>query len=82
MIITDSLRFLVKNERIHLYGFVIMPNHLHLIWQVIGNYKPHDVQRDFLKYTSQRILQYFRNLESPVYDELIVDKKDRKRQVW
>jgi len=28
-----SLRFLVANKRIKLYGFVIMPNHIHLVWQ-------------------------------------------------
>ncbi len=34
-IIVDSLRFLVNNNKIILYGFVIMKNHIHLIWQAI-----------------------------------------------
>jgi len=54
-IIMDSLRFLVANKRIKLYGFVIMPNHLHLIWQMMDSIKQSDVQRDFLKYTAQQI---------------------------
>ena len=33
-IIIDSFRFLVKNNRVKIYSFVIMPNHLHLIWQM------------------------------------------------
>jgi REP element-mobilizing transposase RayT len=31
--IVKSLRFLVQQKRIKLYAFVIMNNHLHLIWQ-------------------------------------------------
>ena len=59
-----------------------MPNHIHLIWQILLNYTPANVQRDFMKYTSQRILQSLRNENSPVYNDLIVESKDRKRQVW
>ena len=28
-IIIDSLKFLVENKRVKVYGFVIMPNHIH-----------------------------------------------------
>ena len=33
-IIIHSLTFLVNNNRMFIYGFVIMPNHIHLIWQM------------------------------------------------
>lgn len=33
-IIINSLQFLVNNGRVIIYGFVIMPNHIHLIWQI------------------------------------------------
>ena len=54
-IIIDSLTFLVKNNRVFIYGFVIMPNHIHLIWQMKENINPSHVQRDFLKFTAQQI---------------------------
>ena len=54
-IVIESLRFLVTSKRIKLNAFVIMENHIHLIWQMQPNIKPSDVQRDFLKYTAQRI---------------------------
>ena len=54
-IIIDSLRFLVNDHRIKLYGFVIMINHLHLIWQMQASIDPEAVQRDFLKYTAGKI---------------------------
>ena len=31
-IIIESLKFLVAEKRVQVYGFVIMPNHIHLIW--------------------------------------------------
>ena len=33
-IIIGSLRFLVNAKRVNVYGFVIMSNHLHLIWRI------------------------------------------------
>ncbi|MEA5428411.1 transposase [Arcicella lustrica] len=54
-IIIDSLKFLVENHRVKVYGFVIMPNHIHLVWKINENYLLKDVQRDFLKYTAQQI---------------------------
>lgn len=32
-----------------------MPNHIHLIWRILLPHKREDVQRDFLKYTAQKI---------------------------
>ena len=53
--ICDSLNYLVKNNRVTVYGFVIMPNHIHIIWQINEPDKIEKVQRDFLKYTAQQI---------------------------
>ena len=54
-IIVSSLQFLVENNRIKVNAFVIMDNHIHLIWQMMAGTKPEAVQRDFMKYTAQKI---------------------------
>jgi REP element-mobilizing transposase RayT len=54
-IIIDSLRFVVQQNRVKVYSFVIMPNHIHLIRQIQPGHKRENVQRDFLKYTAQKI---------------------------
>ena len=59
-----------------------MSNHFHLMWQMLGDYKREDVQRNFLKYTSQQILKVLRNEKSTMQAELLVQSKDRKYQVW
>jgi REP element-mobilizing transposase RayT len=33
-IILDSLKFLVEQKRVKVYGFVIMINHVHIIWHI------------------------------------------------
>ena len=81
-IVIDSLRFLVQSKRIILYGFVIMYNHIHLIWQMQAGISPQAVQRDFLKYTAQQIKK---DLQKNCSDELVqfeVKAKDRQYQFW
>jgi len=43
-IVIDSLDFLTKSNRITVYAFVIMNNHFHLIWQMMGDHKREAVQ--------------------------------------
>jgi len=82
LIVTDSLRFLVEKERIILYAFVIMSNHIHLIWQMRVDIDPKAVQRDFLKYTAQKIKADVK-INDPVFlEEFRVEAKDRQYQFW
>jgi putative transposase len=81
-IIIESLIYLTKSNRTRVYGFVIMSNHFHLIWQSTGENKSREVQRDFLKYTSQQILKILQREKSDLLIELLVNAKDRKYQVW
>lgn len=81
-IIINSLSFLVEKERMHVFGFVIMNNHLHIIWQMLGNHKPEDVQRDFLKYTGQQIKFYLQKNNRSLLEKCKVDAKDRQYQIW
>ena len=81
-IIIESMRFLVRDGRVTVFGFVLMSNHFHFIWQIKANHKREDEQRNFLKFTGQRILQNLRNDNSVTLKELFVGAKDRKYQVW
>ena len=81
-IIIENLRFLVKEKRIILYAFVIMENHLHLIWQMQAGIKPDDVQRDFLKYTAQKIKKDLAANHPAVLSRFKVKTKDRQYLFW
>ena len=81
-IVINSLRFLVKENGIILYGFVIMDNYLHLIWQMLAGIKPADVHRDFLKYTAQKIKKDLQKNHPKVLSLFKVKAKDRQYQFW
>lgn len=59
-IIIDSLKFLVNDKRIELNAFVIMSNHIHLIWQPLAGFTPSDIQASFMKYTAQELKHFFK----------------------
>ncbi len=81
-IIIQSLQFLVKEKRIELNAFAIMSNHIHLIWQIQAGHLKENVQRDFLKYTSQTIIRDLELNHAEVLKIFTVNAKDRKYQVW
>ena len=81
-IIINSLRFLVEDKRIKLYAFVIMPDHLHLIWQMQPLIHPQHVQRDFLKYTAQRIKHDLQKNHPELLSAFESDANDRTYQFW
>lgn len=81
-IILESLRFLVENKRIRLYAFVIMDNHLHLIWQMLAGINTEAVQRDFLKFTAQQIKKDLTKNHPAVLVHFKVNAKDRTYQFW
>ena len=81
-IVVESLKYMVENKRIKLFAFVIMDNHLHLIWQMLGGIKQQDVQRDFMKYTAQQIKKDLVKNHPAVLAHFKVDAKDRSYQFW
>jgi len=81
-LILDSLCFLVKDGRVKVFGFVIMINHIHLIWQIGPEHRREDVQRDFLKYTAQMIKADLKRNNPAMLELYRVNAKDRKYQVW
>ncbi len=81
-IIIESMRFLVNDNRVKIYGFVIMPNHIHLVWRINENCLLEEVQRDFLKYTAQQIKFDLQKHHPQVLSYFEVNLKDRKYQFW
>ena len=81
-IIVQSLQFLVHNKRIELNAFVIMSNHIHLIWQPLAGHTLTSVQHSFMKFTAQRI-KFVLAIENPsLLARCQVHKIDREYQIW
>ena len=81
-IIIEGFSNRVTKKQVTIYGFVLMPNHMHLIWQLQDNIIKEHFQRDFLKFTARSILQFMRMHEDPLLESLKVSAPDRQYQVW
>ena len=81
-IVIESMRYLVKQKRVIIYGFVIMPNHIHLIWQLQAGQKRENIQRDFLKHIAQTIKEDMLLNNPGDLKAYLVNAKDRKYQFW
>ncbi|MGN6647993.1 MAG: transposase [Cytophaga sp.] len=80
--ILEELTFMVHSNKIILYAFCIMDNHIHLIWQFKGDKHPSIIKRSFftrtahhfkkdLKVNHPNVLEYFRSTQ-----------EDRKYHFW
>lgn len=81
LIIIDSLKYLAKNNLLHVYGYVIMPNHMHLIWRLLkmnGKEMPH---ASFMKYTAHKFQEELR-AEQQDLSGYFVGSSTRQYQFW
>jgi len=81
-IITNSLSFLVREKKVNVNAFVIMGNHIHLIWQILFGYRRDKIQQSFLKFTAQEIIRDLKRNHPLVLPMFRVDAADRVHQIW
>jgi putative transposase len=81
-IITNSFKYLVEEKRVHVFGFVIMYNHIHVIWRAANDQNRLKVQHTFMTYTAQTILKDLKLHHNKVLPHFKVDAKDRTYQIW
>lgn len=83
-IITDSLSYCANNKDLRIYGYVVMPNHIHLL---VSSNNLSDVMRDFKSYTSNEISDLVKEKDLSVPEEVFrnaaeIDRKSENYKVW
>ena len=81
-IILQSWKFLVEKKKIKIYGFAIMPNHLHVIWELLemnGKENPH---ASFNKFTGHEFRKEIKLLEEGKLEAYKVKEFDREFRFW
>ncbi len=79
-VIIDSLKYLSDKELISVYAFVIMPNHIHLIWQQNGLNGKETPKGSLLKHTAHLFLKQLKeNGQSKYYE---VNESNKKHEIW
>ena len=81
-IVIDSFRFLKNEGNIVIYGFVIMPNHIHLLWQIQDGFKRENIQMRFLKFTSQQMKFRLTDTNYVRLEDFRVNAFDWQYQFW
>ena len=73
---------MVENKRIQLNAFVVMDNHIHLIWQPLPGYTLSSIQLSFMKFTAQQIKFALAKDNPALLEQCKVNKTDREYQIW
>jgi len=81
-IILDSLEWLVKEQKCTVYAFVIMPNHIHLLWKISDGFTRQEVQGAFFNFTGHEFKKYLKENNTAAPEEHYVDDGDRIYQFW
>jgi len=79
--IYQSLKYFTDQHFCEIYAFVIMPDHIHLIWK-LNNITINEISQKFKSYTAKEILGELKNYDEDVFDEFISERKDRKHKFW
>ena len=79
-LIIDYLKELSARGLVKIYAFVIMPTHIHLIWEQLGKNGKETPQGSFLKYTAHEFLKILKqNGTSKMYE---VNAANKKHEIW
>ena len=79
-LIVDYLKVLSNNGFIKVYAFVIMPNHIHLIWEQLKINGKETPQGSFLKFTAHEFLKKLKQTGDSQKFEVVAANK--KHQIW
>ncbi|MDF2455790.1 MAG: transposase [Cytophagaceae bacterium] len=81
-VIIEQLQWLKHQNKIKIYSYVIMPNHLHIIWETLeknGKEMPH---ASLNKWTSSQFLKHLKANHPQVLVNFIEKTKERNHRFW
>ena len=67
-IIINSFDWLVSAGRCKIFGFVVMPNHIHLVWRISNGFSRDEVQTAFFSFTAHPFQKYLRKKNKQILD--------------
>lgn len=81
-LVAGSLNFLTSKYTCHIFGYVIMPNHLHAILYFPEKNYLSDLMRDFKKFTSVKLRHQLEATGEIHVEALRHEIRDQKFKVW
>ncbi len=81
MIIIESFQWLVQHELVHICGYVVMPNHIHVLWEQLKMNGKEAPKESFEKFTGHIFLKRLRKGGAGLH-EYTTEQKDRNHIFW
>ena len=81
-VILDILKDLADKKKIIIYGFVIMPNHLHLLWEMLTKNGREMPYASFNKATAHIIINDLKEQHPKVVELFKVEESERAHRIW
>jgi len=75
-VILESFQWLVQHELVYIYGYVIMPNHIHVLWEQLKMNDKETPKESFEKYTDHVFLKQLKK-DGEKLNDYKTDQKDR-----
>lgn len=82
LIVINSLKYLTDKGLVTIYGYVIMPNHIHLIWFINEMNGKESPSGSFAKFTAHQFKKQLSGTCPQALSEYQVEKEDRRYQFW
>ena len=82
MIIINSLQWLVQKKLVKIYGFVIMPNHIHLLWEQLAMNGKEFPKNSFEKFTAKTFIEKMKANSDIALKDYKVKAVDRSYNIW
>jgi len=81
-VVLSSLRFLSDYKKIDVFAFVIMPNHVHLIWRANSLNGKESSQGSFLKYTAHEFKKMIRKDNPKELESYLIKAANKDYEFW
>ncbi len=81
-VIIDSLRHLSNQGKLEVFAFVIMPNHIHLIWRVNEQNGKETTTGSFLKYTAHEFKRLLKAKNNTELEDYKVEASNKRYEFW
>ncbi len=82
LIVINSLQWLVQNKLVEIYGYVVMPNHIHLLWQQLKMNGKEFPKNSFEKFTAKSLVKKMKQQNDIDLKKYEVTASDRKHNIW
>ena len=80
--VLDSFQYITSNKHAEIHAFVIMRDHLHVIWKIFQPLVVTDVVAQFKQYTAERIRDHLKITDSEYLAYFTSGRADRQHKFW